>query len=83
MFLFSRVIDSKSNKFPIGKYVVGSFGWRTHSVVHEDYKNPMGWDHPMLVPFGNELPLSLALGVLGMPGYFSEVYFIFYNKFKF
>lgn len=67
--LFSRILQSKSAKFPVNKHVVVNYGWRTHSVIHEDYKSPQGWGHPTVIKFNNELPLSYALGILGMPGY--------------
>lgn len=66
MFVF-RIIESKNPKYPVGKYIVASFGWRTHTI--SDGKRTSGSDNPRLLPdFGN-LPISLGLGVLGMPGY--------------
>lgn len=66
MFIF-RIIESKNPKFPVEKYVVAHFGWRTHTI--SDGKRIPGWTIPRVLPdFGN-LPLSLGLGVLGMPGY--------------
>ncbi|KAJ8951567.1 hypothetical protein NQ318_020443 [Aromia moschata] len=57
----------KNPKFPEGKYVVGDFGWRTHT-ISEGKTLPNGFPGAWVVPdFGN-LPLSLALGPLGMIG---------------
>lgn len=63
-YLSSRITESKNPKFPVGKYVVGQFGWRTHTVTDGSDKSGMITYLPDL---GN-LPLSLGLGILGMPG---------------
>lgn len=64
---FCRIIASRNSKFPIGKHVTGSFGWRTHTVV-----NPSKQDEGLLpiriIPDISPYPVSLGLGVLGMPG---------------
>ncbi|XP_068895476.1 prostaglandin reductase 1-like [Tenebrio molitor] len=57
----AKVVESKNPKYPVGKHVVGEFGWRTHTI--SDGKAGV---FPVLNPEG--LPLSLSLGVLGMPG---------------
>ncbi|GJQ76545.1 hypothetical protein Trydic_g2247 [Trypoxylus dichotomus] len=63
-----KIIDSKSNKFPIGKYMVGDFGWRTHTIWKDDIPKT-NWSSPHLLPFeADDVPLSLGLGILGMPG---------------
>lgn len=52
------------------KYVVGNFGWKSHIVASGnsgDNKGPASAPPRVLPDFGS-LPLSLALGVLGMPG---------------
>uniref|UniRef100_A0A336MUL9 Prostaglandin reductase 1 n=1 Tax=Culicoides sonorensis TaxID=179676 RepID=A0A336MUL9_CULSO len=60
----AKVVDSKNPRYPIGVYLFGYFGWRTHSIV-----NPEEMDSkPYVLPdFGN-LPRSLAIGAVGMPG---------------
>ncbi|KAJ8922441.1 hypothetical protein NQ315_004388 [Exocentrus adspersus] len=62
----AKVTESKNPKFPVGKYVVAHFGWRTHTI--SDGKRTPGWTIPMVLPDFGGLPASLALGVLGMPG---------------
>lgn len=58
----AKVIQSKNPAFPLGSHVVSRSGWRTHSLS----------DGTDLVPIMSEwpqnLPLSLALGTVGMPG---------------
>lgn len=60
-----RITESKNPKFPVGKYVVGQFGWRTHTVTDGLMGSRM---EVYLLPDFGDLPLSLALGILGMPG---------------
>lgn len=62
----AKITESKSKKYPVGKYVVGQFGWRTHTIVDETPKSETSptW----LLPDFGKLPLSLAVGALGMPG---------------
>lgn len=49
--------------------MVGGFGWRTHTIEKDDVPIT-SWDSPQLLSFDErDAPLSLALGVLGMPGY--------------
>ncbi|XP_001365555.1 prostaglandin reductase 1 [Monodelphis domestica] len=58
----ARVVESKNSAFPVGSIVVANSGWTTHSI--SDGKNletlPEGWP--------NTLPVSLALGTIGMTG---------------
>ncbi|GJQ76542.1 hypothetical protein Trydic_g2244 [Trypoxylus dichotomus] len=63
----AKIIQSKSSKFPVGQYVVGGFGWRTHTIQKDDIPRTQ-WRVPYIVDIDEELPLSLALGILGMPG---------------
>ncbi|GLG95105.1 Ptgr1_1 protein [Gryllus bimaculatus] len=63
-----KIVESKAKDFPEGRYIVGYFGWRTHT-VHDTAKEPLpGFPKAHLLPDFKELPYSLALGVLGMPG---------------
>lgn len=57
-----RVIESKNAAFPTGTIVVALLGWTTHSI--SDGKNL----ERLLAEWPDTLPLSLALGTVGMPG---------------
>jgi NADPH-dependent curcumin reductase CurA len=49
---------------------VGHFGWQTRTVVNADDPGAWIWlKKPYIIPDFAGLPLSLALGVLGMPGF--------------
>nr|CAI5853594.1 unnamed protein product [Callosobruchus analis] len=63
----ARILESKHKKFPVGKYVVGEFGWRTHTISNGK-PLPNGVPQAWVIPDFGDLPISLALGVLGMPG---------------
>ncbi|KAJ8923379.1 hypothetical protein NQ315_001937 [Exocentrus adspersus] len=64
----ARIIESKNPKYSPGQYVVGEFGWRTHTVSTGE-RLPNGFPGAWIIPdFPKDLPLSLALGILGMPG---------------
>ncbi|XP_037903095.1 prostaglandin reductase 1-like isoform X1 [Hermetia illucens] len=70
----AKILQSKNPKYPVGSYVFGNFGWRSHTVVKPGtnvlpYEQKDRTDIANLLPdFGN-LPRSLALGYLGMPGH--------------
>lgn len=57
----ARVTESKNADFPVGTDVLSMAGWVTHSVSD-------GKDLTKIPPFPEGVPLSLALGTLGMPG---------------
>ncbi|XP_049804086.1 prostaglandin reductase 1-like [Schistocerca nitens] len=63
----ARIVESRSPDYPVGRHVVGYWGWSDRTVVDPA---PKGEEvlPPMLVPDLGDLPLSLSLGVLGMPG---------------
>lgn len=66
LFIF-RVKESKNTEFPVGRYVIGPYGWRSHTISKES-EGGLPWSKPHLLPeFGNLSP-SLGLGILGMPG---------------
>lgn len=63
----AKIIQSRNNQFQIGQFIVGQFGWRTHT-ISDGKSGRDGFLPPYLLPeFGN-LPLSYALGILGQPG---------------
>ncbi|KAJ8959358.1 hypothetical protein NQ318_022044 [Aromia moschata] len=62
----AKIVESNNPKFPVGRYVLGDFGWRTHTISNG---KPIGSSRfPYLLPDFGELPLSYGLGVFGMPG---------------
>lgn len=61
-----RVIESKNKDCTVGDYVVGSYGWATHTIVVPEESGP-----PKYYKLDSSMPAdmrSLALGALGMPG---------------
>ncbi|XP_074136930.1 prostaglandin reductase 1 isoform X2 [Sminthopsis crassicaudata] len=58
----ARVVESKNSAFPVGSIVVANSGWTTHSISNgKDLETlPAGWP--------DTLPMSLALGTIGMTG---------------
>ncbi|XP_018335847.1 prostaglandin reductase 1-like [Agrilus planipennis] len=65
-----KILESKNSKFPVGKYVFGDFGWCSYTINDgnaPDRKGPRISPPFVLPDFGN-VPLSVGLGALGMPG---------------
>ncbi|XP_020831875.1 prostaglandin reductase 1 [Phascolarctos cinereus] len=58
----ARVVESKNSAFPVGSTVVARSGWTTHSI--SDGKDL----ETLLAEWPDKLPISLALGTIGMPG---------------
>lgn len=58
----ARVIQSKNPAFPVGSHVVSDCGWRSRSVSDGTGLTRVLSDWPQ------DIPLSLALGAIGMPG---------------
>ncbi|XP_008511600.1 prostaglandin reductase 1 [Equus asinus] len=58
----ARVVESQNSAFPTGTIVLAHSGWTMHSISDGKAleKLPTGWP--------DTLPLSLALGTVGMPG---------------
>lgn len=72
----AKVIESRHPEYEVGIHVVGHFGWQTKTVVNADEPAEWFWlKKPYIIPDFAGLPLSLALGVLGMPG--NSAYFGF------
>ncbi|XP_049295174.1 prostaglandin reductase 1-like [Anopheles funestus] len=61
----ARVTKSANEQFPVGATVFGQFGWRTHTVCDPA---KLEKDKPYVLPDFGQLPTSLGLGILGMPG---------------
>ncbi|XP_067002488.2 prostaglandin reductase 1 isoform X2 [Anabrus simplex] len=67
-FQVARIAESRNEDFPVGKIIVGYLGWQTLTVHDPKTMPPPGFGPAYILPDFGELPLSLALGVLGMPG---------------
>lgn len=62
----AKVLHSRNEKFPAESFLVGAFGWRTHTLFHPDtvvLPVPV-YALPDIAPYDR----SWALGVLGLPG---------------
>ncbi|XP_051927875.1 prostaglandin reductase 1-like [Hippocampus zosterae] len=58
----AKVIQTNNASFPVGAHVVSRDGWRTHTVSDGSNLVPVMPDWPL------DVSLSLALGIIGMPG---------------
>ena len=66
-FMVGEIIESKNPRWPVGKNLVGDFGWVTHTVINPD-KYERFPEKPYPLPELGDLPISLGLGMLGLPG---------------
>ncbi|CAH1401354.1 unnamed protein product [Nezara viridula] len=66
----ARVVESRHADYKVGDNVVGDFGWRTKTIVNPDtVKGPFdNISKPYVLPDFGFVPLSTALGVLGVNG---------------
>ncbi|XP_075978191.1 prostaglandin reductase 1-like [Anticarsia gemmatalis] len=65
----AKIIASRNKSYTEGTYITGSFGWRTHTICNpDDISNKAGLLPITTLPDFSPHPVSLALGVLGMPG---------------
>lgn len=64
----AKIIESKNPDFPVGKRIVGYLGWRTHTILNPNIHQSFSEQKPYLLPDIGDLPSSLGLGMLGMPG---------------
>ncbi|KAK9886590.1 hypothetical protein WA026_017517 [Henosepilachna vigintioctopunctata] len=62
----ARIIDSKNPRYPVGKHVIGNYGWKTHHIL-DDSPSRLGFS-TVIIPESVNQPLSYFLGILGMPG---------------
>ncbi|KAG5347573.1 PTGR1 reductase, partial [Acromyrmex charruanus] len=69
----AKIVESKNPAFPVGKRIVGNLGWRTHTIINPKIEDQFFKQNPYLLPDIDDLPSSLGLGMLGMPG--NTVYF--------
>jgi len=64
----SKVVASNNPGFKVGDNFVTYFGWRTHTIYKPEANEAPSMQSPMPVPDLKGLPVSLALGAIGMPG---------------
>ncbi|KAG4075639.1 hypothetical protein HA402_003464 [Bradysia odoriphaga] len=62
----AKVVDSKNPNYKVGDNIFGQLGWRTHTVFNPS--TDANLLPPYVLPSFGDLPLSLAIGALGMPG---------------
>jgi prostaglandin reductase 1 len=65
----AKVIESKNPHFPVDSTIFGQFGWRSHTILNPSEVQKKAFRDCYIFPKFN-LPKSLGLGVLGMPGDF-------------
>lgn len=56
----AKILESRNVKFSVGAFIAINCGWRSHTISKGD--------DARLLPEMSGLPVSLALGTLGMPG---------------
>lgn len=71
----AKVLESKNADYPVGSSLFGQFGWRTHTVINPTEVQKKSFIDCYAYPEFKNLPKSLGLGILGMPG--NTVYFGF------
>ncbi|XP_075977903.1 prostaglandin reductase 1-like [Anticarsia gemmatalis] len=65
----AKIIASRNSEYPEGTWVMGHFGWRTHTISKpENEKFCMQKPFLYKLPDFEDLPVSLALGVCGRVG---------------
>lgn len=64
------MIESKNENFPKDVIVFAQAGWRSHTIIDPKNFKPAGFEKPdiYIIPDFKDLPLSLGVGYLGMPG---------------
>ncbi|XP_033223578.1 prostaglandin reductase 1-like [Belonocnema kinseyi] len=74
----ATIIESKNPKFLVGQKILGRLGWRSHTIIDpkDGDKTTFMNQPPELLPEIGNLPFSLHLGVLGMPGHTSYFGFL-------
>ncbi|CAG2067803.1 unnamed protein product, partial [Timema podura] len=65
--LSGRIVESKNTEYKVGKYIVGSFGWRTKTIVNPSAADNIFNSKIYILPDLGGLSESLGVGVLGMP----------------
>ena len=65
---FDRVTESRNKDYPVGTHILGRFGWRSHTLVDPTIPPPTPVPLILPMPHIGDLPKSLTLGTIGMPG---------------
>ncbi|KAJ8865467.1 hypothetical protein PR048_033789, partial [Dryococelus australis] len=63
----NRIVESRSAAYPVGKLVVGKFGWQKKAIINVEQQDLTGLPKPYIVPDFKGHSESLAIGILGMP----------------
>ncbi|XP_069177898.1 prostaglandin reductase 1-like [Procambarus clarkii] len=63
----ARVIESNNPQWSVGSFMVHYQGWRTHTHLSREFLQTKG-NNVLPLPDMGELPRSLGIGILGMPG---------------
>lgn len=64
----AKIIDSKNDSFPKGRYIVGALGWRSLTTISPPSDGSKTPFDAYLLPDLGGLPPSYGLGACGMPG---------------
>lgn len=65
----AKVLESNSPDYEVGSHVWGHLGWRNKTVFNvKEFLNDESALPPYVLPSIGDLPLSLGIGALGMPG---------------
>ncbi|CAH1101134.1 unnamed protein product [Psylliodes chrysocephalus] len=62
----AKITESKNPDYPVGKYVVAHFGWRTHTISKGKEEGAVF--QPLILPDFEGLPISYGIGILGLVG---------------
>lgn len=66
---YFRITESKNSEYPVGTWVMGHFGWRTHTITKpENEKFCKQKPYMYKLPDFGDLPISLAVGMCGRVG---------------
>jgi prostaglandin reductase 1 len=66
----AKIVESKNADFPVDSTIFGQFGWRDHTILNPSEVQKNAFRDCYILPKYDNLPSSLGLGYLGMPGNF-------------
>lgn len=64
----AKIVESKNSSFPVDSVIFGQFGWRDHTILNPSEVQKKSFRECYILPKYGNLPSSLGLGYLGMPG---------------